>query len=308
MDPTVPGVDYAWSHPGGAALHAAGKKFACRYLSRDPEKNLTRAEADDLATHGVWSVVVWETTAARAGAGRAAGVADAERAVAQAAAAGMPSGRPVYFAVDYDADPAAVVPYFQGVASVIGLDRTGGYGGFRVIKYLLDQGLITWAWQTAAWSRGQWDPRAVIRQPATTVRINGVSCDDDTAHASDYGQWMPGRTPTLEDPMANLDADDLTKVRDIVRTELQGLLHVRLESLTAPGRTRYLQDHVRGVDVLAQIRALGAQVGAQGGLITALTTAVKAGGGLTAEQATAAAQAGAQAALDQLADALTKES
>lgn len=120
--------------------------------------------------------------------------------------------------------------------------------------------------------------------------------------------WALGDTTSLEAPVSTLDADDLTKVREIVRTELQGLLHVRLESLIAPDRTRYLQDHLRGVDVLAQIRGLAAQVGAQSGLITALTAAVKAGGGLTAEQATAAAEAGARAALDQLADALTKES
>lgn len=200
------GVDYSSGHPGGAALKAAGIGFAARYVSHTAAKNISAAEAADLATHGVWTVLVWETAASRAGAGRAAGVADAKEALTQATAAGMPSGRPLYFAVDWDADPTVVVPYFQGVASVLGLARVGAYGGFKVIKYLLDHGLITWAWQTAAWSGGRWDARAHIRQPATTVHINGVACDLDTAMTTDYGQWMPGRSPTPEDDVALTDA------------------------------------------------------------------------------------------------------
>ena len=200
------GVDYSSGRPSGAALAAAGVGFAARYVSHTSSKNITASEAADLAAHGVWTVLVWETTANRAGAGKSAGIADATEALAQATAAGMPAGRPLYFAVDWDANPSVVVPYFQGVASVLGLDRTGAYGGYKVIKYLLDHGLIAWAWQTAAWSGGQWDARAHIRQPATTVRINGVACDNDTSQQEDFGQWMPGNI-TPEDDVALSDAD-----------------------------------------------------------------------------------------------------
>lgn len=196
---TIPGVDYAWSHPGGAALHAAGKQFAARYLSHDATKNLTRTEANDLAAHGIWSVVVWETTAQRAGAGRAAGIADAQEAARQATAAGMPGGRPIYFAVDYDATPSAVDAYFQGVGSVLGAARVGVYGGYAVVKHCLDTGLARWAWQTPAWSGGKWEARAHIRQGAQT-RINGVSVDLDTATVADYGQWQPGVVPNHPAP------------------------------------------------------------------------------------------------------------
>lgn len=191
------GVDYSSGHPGGAALKAAGKSFAARYVSHTASKNITAAEADDLAAHGVSTVLVWETTNNRAGAGRAAGITDAHDALTQATAAGMPSSRPLYFAVDWDANPSVVVAYFQGVASVLGIARTGAYGGYKVISYLLDHKLVTWAWQTAAWSAGKWDSRAHIRQPATTVHINGVSCDNDTSMTTDYGQWMPGKTPEV---------------------------------------------------------------------------------------------------------------
>lgn len=250
MTVSLPGVDYSSGHPGGAALAAAGMKFAARYLSHTDSKNISLAEATDLAAHGVSTVVVWETTANRAGAGRTAGIADAHDALAQATAAGMPSGRPVYFAVDWDADPATVDGYFQGVASVLGTARTGVYGGYRVVRHLLDAGLAKWAWQTAAWSGGRWDPRAVIRQPATGLRINGISCDRDTATATDYGQWMPGQTPTEED--VPLTDQEWTKLTGIVRTELAdalaGLLDTRLPSVQDPKRTVKLRDHLRGAE------------------------------------------------------------
>lgn len=209
----TPGVDYAWSHPGGAALQAAGKQFACRYLSPDSNKNLTRTEADDLAAHGVWAVVVWESTADRAKAGQAAGVADAKTAATQAAACGMPSSRPIYFAVDFDATPGdqvAIDAYLDGAASVIGRDRVGIYGGYYPVKRALDGGKAAWAWQTMGWSGGQWDPRAVIRQGAQKT-INGVSCDLNTALADDYGQWMPGTEPDMP-----LTTDETTRIADAV--------------------------------------------------------------------------------------------
>ncbi|WP_329177791.1 glycoside hydrolase domain-containing protein [Streptomyces sp. NBC_01477] len=211
------GVDYSSGRPGGAALAAAGVRFAARYLSHSPSKNLTATEAGDLAAHGVSCVVVWETTAQRAGAGRAAGIADAEEAGEQAKACGMPSGRPVYFAVDYDAAPDDVAAYFQGAASVLGVAHVGAYGGYRVIKYLLDHGLVSWAWQTVAWSGGKWDSRARIRQFASTVRIAGVTCDRNTALAADYGQWMPGLTPTLEEDMPLTDADAKKVAAEVVK-------------------------------------------------------------------------------------------
>mgnify|MGYP001551982904 CR=1 FL=1 len=301
---TIPGVDYAWSHPGGAALAAAGMRFACRYLSHDAAKNLTRAEADDLAAHGVSCVVVWETTATRAGAGRAAGVADAQAAEQQARAAGMPSKPPIYFAVDYDAAPGAVVPYFQGVASVIGVGRTGVYGGYTVVKSLLDQGVARWAWQTAAWSQGRWDARAVIRQPATTVRINGVTCDNNTAHATDYGQWTPGRTPSIEED--DMQLNESVTLPAWVKSAWpadKGVADGRIAVQTALGsgygHARRAAENTSAI--LAQVRTLTATVGSLTGALTALAKT----GGLTANQVQAAAEAGARAALAELGDVLT---
>lgn len=192
------GVDYPWTHPDPAALQSAGVAFAMRYLSTDPSKNLSRAEAEALAAHGIWCGVVWETTAGRALAGYAAGVSDAHTAAAQAAACGMPGSRPIYFAVDTDTDWPSVQPYFAGVTSVLGASRTGVYGGLRIVQGAAGSGLVSWFWQASAWSGGVWDGRAHIRQPYQTVTIGGVDCDRDEAMTSDYGQWMPGISPEAD--------------------------------------------------------------------------------------------------------------
>lgn len=207
------GVDYAWSRPSPASLKAAKISFVCRYLATDRSKALSATETKALAAVGIWLVVVWETSAKRMLAGKAGGVADAKAAAFQSKACGMPGGRPIYFAADWDATEAqqtAINAYLDGAASVLGAARVGIYGGYYPVKRALDAGKAAWAWQTRAWSGGQWDNRAHIRQGAY-VTIGGVQCDANTSMKPDFGQWMPGKTPAVEDDMA-LSADDIKKV------------------------------------------------------------------------------------------------
>jgi peptidoglycan hydrolase-like protein with peptidoglycan-binding domain len=189
------GVDYAWGRPGTSALKTAGVHFAARYLSHTAGKNLTRAEATLLSTAGIAIVVVWETTAKRALAGHSAGVQDAKDALAEAKACGMPDGRPIYFAVDFDASAsqqAAINAYLDGAASVLGKANTGIYGGYNPVKRALDGGHCAWAWQTYAWSGGKWDPRAQLQQYSNDHIIGGVGLDYDRSVKADYGQWIIG--------------------------------------------------------------------------------------------------------------------
>jgi hypothetical protein len=185
------GVDYAWARPAPSHLKAEGYTFAARYLSYDTTgKNLSKTEANELKAAGIDVVANWEWGADDALDGYARGVEHAKAAEAQATAAGMPAGRPMYFSVDFDATPgqqAAINAYMDGVASVIGRSRTGAYGGYYVIKRLFDAGKITWGWQTYAWSGGQWDPRAQVRQVQNG--IEGGQLDKDEAVATDFGQW-----------------------------------------------------------------------------------------------------------------------
>jgi hypothetical protein len=193
-----------------AALHDASVMFVCRYLSHTPSKNLTAAEAIKLSDAGIWIVVVWETTANRALAGRTAGVADAMDAQVQAQACGMPAGRPIYFAVDWDASKsqqAKIDAYLDGAASVLGKARVGIYGGYGPVQRAMDGGHAAWGWQTYAWSGGRWHGDAQLQQYSNNHTLGGVGCDYDRATTTDYGQWRVGASPSAqEDDMAQVSS------------------------------------------------------------------------------------------------------
>lgn len=195
------GLDYVHG-PSTADLKAAGISFVCRYLSEvNPAtqvKLLTPAEAQALSATGIGIVSNFEWYAARATEGHTAGAQDAQLAAQQHAACGGPASRPIYFSVDADVDGTAVADYFRGVASVIGLSRTGAYGSYQVIKYLFDNHLIAWGWQTYAWSAGQWEPRAHIQQYENNVTIAGASVDRDRSMQADFGQWFAGGTTVVK--------------------------------------------------------------------------------------------------------------
>ncbi|MGI5233787.1 DUF1906 domain-containing protein [Actinoallomurus sp. CA-142502] len=203
------GIDYAWGRPSLAALLAAGKTFVCRYLSHSPSKNLTAAEARGLSEAGVWIVAVWETTAKRALDGKAAGTTDARDALSQAQVCGMPDGRPIYFAVDWDAtvsQQSAINAYLDGAASVLGRDRVGIYGGYGPVSRALAVGKARWAWQTYAWSGGRWAAGVHLQQYSNGHTLGGVGCDYNRAMTSDYGQWRVGVSPEGEDDMAQVSS------------------------------------------------------------------------------------------------------
>jgi len=192
------GLDYSYARPSPSGLHSQGYTFAARYFSYDNSsthgKILFSAEAKSLIANGIDIVSNWEYAADDALNGYNAGVNDAKLANQQAAAAGAPADRPIYFSVDFDATPAQQTPinsYMDGVASVIGRGRTGAYGGYYVIKRLFDAGKITYGWQTYAWSGGQWDARAQLRQVQNgiTAAGDGDCCDLDNSYADDFGQW-----------------------------------------------------------------------------------------------------------------------
>jgi Domain of unknown function (DUF1906) len=187
------GCDYSWARPNLNALRGAGITFACRYLSYDRSgKNLTRAEALRLQGTGIAPVSNWEWQERDVLGGRARGVQHARDAAAQHAACGGPLDRPIYFSVDFDLQPADVrqaAAYFDGVNSVIGAERTGVYGGLFTVSSMFATNRAKWIWQTSAWSRGQWHPRAHIRQVSYGVWVGGGQVDIDQSFGQDFGQW-----------------------------------------------------------------------------------------------------------------------
>lgn len=200
------GLDWAWGHVSSAALRRSGVTFAGRYISTPGNsKNITLSEAKAHTAAGIDTFLVFETTSGRATAGFAAGQHDARSALSQAAAAGAPSGIAIYFAVDFDASWQSVASYFKGVASVLGVRRTGAYGGIRVIEGLFNAGLITFGWQTLAWSGGRWSSRAQVHQESIERSFLGLNCDYNHAFAPDFAQWRVGQKPHAAPTNLELD-------------------------------------------------------------------------------------------------------
>lgn len=179
-----------------AAHRAVGSTFALRYLSRSSWKVLTASEVQTYHANGIGLAVVFEDAADNSLRGYDQGRLDAEFAVNQGRALGLPSGRPIFFAVDFDTagNPGRTDPYFDGVASVLGHQASGPYGGFEVVRHQFDRG-FQWGWQTYAWSGVSLDARAQLYQYSNSHVVGGVGVDFSHAFYDDYGQWAVGPAP-----------------------------------------------------------------------------------------------------------------
>jgi Domain of unknown function (DUF1906) len=191
------GCDYAygWQPGTGARLKAAGKAFACRYLSGGGSKDLKAAERDDLLQAGVAIALVWETDG-RTGPlmGGKGGDLDAPAAIHQAQSLGAPAGTGLYFAVDFDPS-ASSLPVLAAYADACSRHchsagyRSGIYGGLATVKAC--SGHCDLLWQTYAWSGGQWFAGNALEQYRNGVALLGLTVDLDRAKLSDFGQWEP---------------------------------------------------------------------------------------------------------------------
>src|SRR5262249_54933209 len=99
-------LDYSFARFSPAQVHSLGAVAVCRYLTVvTPDtagKLLTRAEADRMSAAGIAMASVFEFAAKDAMGGHHQGKEYATLAHEQHTAAGGPSGRPIYFAVDFD--------------------------------------------------------------------------------------------------------------------------------------------------------------------------------------------------------------
>jgi hypothetical protein len=199
------GIDYSFQHPSSPqAIKMAGYSFIVRYMYPSSQipgtKNLTHVEAINAINAGLVIVSNYESWESEALDGFNAGISDARAANAQHLACGGDPRAPIYFSVDFDTNPSQypqIDQYFKGVASVLTLGRTGGYGEYELIKHLFDRGLIWldpkiakgWGWQTYAWSAGAYDERCALAQDQNGIIVGGAQVDLDTAHTPYFGQW-----------------------------------------------------------------------------------------------------------------------
>lgn len=187
------GIDWAYGDVSPKVMIDNGKTFACRYLSHDRAKSFAVHEAIMYSRAGIDLIVVWEDGGEGARSGYVNGRSDANTALAKARILGKPDEAPIFFAVDFDAEGPEVEGYFRGVASILG-KQAGIYAGLDAVEYILDRKIVSWAWQTYAWSNHHWDKRAKLKQVLISLEgaeltMDGIHVDYDKSTAINFGQW-----------------------------------------------------------------------------------------------------------------------
>lgn len=213
-------IDFATRLVSPEQIKAAGYNGALVYVSELRPgatfdfKPVTRQFTDGMRALGLHVVSIyqygkpgWVNSPSDFTRGYDGGVADAQTALQLHAAAGGPATAPIYFSVDEPLDfetwKGVGLKWFQGLNSVLGVARTGIYGGVNELGWAIADGVVgasttpgyRWAWQTKAWSGGKRAPGAVLFQREVVTAsdpgaiIDGVSVDVDDVLAPDFGQW-----------------------------------------------------------------------------------------------------------------------
>ena len=212
-------IDFAERRILPEEIVAAGYSGVVQYVSESrpganfEAKPLTRQYADALRAAGLEIVSNYQygkpgwPTPSDFTRGYDGGVADAQTALRIHDAAGGSGSAPIFFSVDEVIDEntwnTVAVKWFRGINSVLGVDRTGIYGHFLACGWAIEDGVVGrsttpghwWVWQTAAWSQGEREPRAVLYQAVVDnpesrgPLLGGIHVDVDDVLATDYGQW-----------------------------------------------------------------------------------------------------------------------
>jgi hypothetical protein len=196
------GIDLA-TDAGHVAQYIKGNglDFVARYY-RKPDSRwpaLSANEAKVLSALGLNVVAVWESHSQhRDYFTYSRGYWDALAAGQQAKAVGQPAGSAIYFAVDFDARGADIVPidqYFRGITAGLAA-ATGGksdykvgvYGSGAVCDSLKGRGLAQYAWlsNSTAWAGSRSFADWNIRQGRPFATLGFINHDSNEAR-DDYG-------------------------------------------------------------------------------------------------------------------------
>jgi hypothetical protein len=136
--------------------------------------------------------------------GAPVGTIHAKRTKAEFNKLGIPITQPAFYACDTGLTVSQFVTireFFKAIVAEVGVDAVGCYGQGNLIKYLFDNKLIKYGCQATAFGTGI-ETRAQLRQYSATVNVGGVTCDQEEAFATDWGQYprpgivVPVPTPT----------------------------------------------------------------------------------------------------------------
>ena len=213
-------IDYAAGVPSAASIKAAGHLGAVRYVSnrRPGTKNwmigkpVTLAETRSFAQLGLQTASVYQYGKAETAdwkRGAAGAATHAPQAIALHVAAGGPTNRPIYVAIDDNPTRAQynnqIRPYLRAfkVALEAAGYRLGIYGNYYVIDWAIADGLGEYFWLHNWGSDGRIHPRTTIHQIRIDKdKLDGVGIDMNNVHARDWGQWTPGNV--VDDVVPNI--------------------------------------------------------------------------------------------------------
>lgn len=237
-------IDYAAGVPSAASIRAAGHLGAVRYVSqRRPGteswmvgKPVTLGETVSLAQHNLQTASVYQFGRAETAdwlRGAAGALEHAPQAIALHVAAGGPTGRPIYIAIDDDPTRAQyenqIRPYLRAFSAALQAAgyQTGVYGNYHVVEWCTQDGIGEFFWMHDWGSGGRIHPRTTIHQlPERQQRvIDGVTVDINHVYATDWGQWIPHvpHVPVPPAPPATPEVpapstDQLTQLLNLLRT------------------------------------------------------------------------------------------
>lgn len=202
-------IDYSAGVPSAAAVKEAGYLGAVRYVSEARAdwmlgKPIRRAEAQDFAAHGLAVASVYQygkDGTADWVQGATGATTHAPQAIYYHQAAGGPTGRPIYIAIDdnpsrwqYDNQ---IKPYLQAFSTTLRAAgyRTGIYGNYQVIDWAVADGIGEYFWMHNWGHRQDAHPEAALHQVRIDKdSVDGVGIDINYVYREDWGQWTPGQS------------------------------------------------------------------------------------------------------------------
>lgn len=217
-------IDFSSGIPSPAAIKRAGHIGAIRYVSNKRPgaawmtgKPVTLQETAANAAAGLPTASVYQFGRAETAdwkQGAAGAAIHAPQAISLHKAAGGPTHRPIYIAIDDNPTrehyTQFIRPYLQAFSKALSVAgyQTGVYGNYNTIEWASQDGIGTFYWMHDWGSNGKIHPKTTIHQlpQSRQQTIENVIVDVNEVYASDWGQWTPGsKQPGIQDLSSTLD-------------------------------------------------------------------------------------------------------